>query len=237
MQLRKLVQKDLYAEYLRRDEYLIPFLRTRKLDVNKAADLLRTNLKWRKEERIDNLPSESFPQFESTYKTDLLTHTRDGRPVALFTFGSWDVRKAALSGQIKLLVRYLVKTVFEMPQLKAREEGLADGSNATQFVVIADLGGFNLRQQLCVRCPEFALGYIQNYEAHYPQSAASTMAINSPQIFNPIIQLTRPFMSEHFFTNFHLLGPHITDWKPKLDDFIEEKELPKRYGGTHPRNL
>jgi len=237
VKFRKVVKKDLYADYMHRDEYLIPWLRTRKLDVGKAAELLRANLKWRKDENVDDFPNESFPQFEATYKTDLQARTRDKMPVVLFPYSSWDVRKAALAGQAKQLIRYMMKTCFEMPQLKAREEGQADGTNATRFVMLADLSGYNLRQQGCVRCMEVPLAYVRNFEAHYPQSAAATLIINTPKIFDPVVQLTRPVMSEYYFKALQMLGPDKDDWKAKLDVIIDPNELPKRYGGKDSRQI
>ena len=39
--LKKLIVSDLYADYMHRDEYLIPWLRTKKLDVGQAVELLK----------------------------------------------------------------------------------------------------------------------------------------------------------------------------------------------------
>ena len=93
VQLRKAVEKDLYEDYMSRDEYLVRWLRTKKLDVNKAAELLRKNLKWRKEENADSMADEEFPQF-SGFLYENRVRDKEGRPVSLFAYSTWDTRKA-----------------------------------------------------------------------------------------------------------------------------------------------
>ena len=93
VKLRTAVAKDLYKDYMSRDEYLVRWLRAKNLDVNKAAELLRKNLKWRKEENADSMADEKFPQF-SGFLYENRVRDKEGRPVSLFVFSTWDIRKA-----------------------------------------------------------------------------------------------------------------------------------------------
>jgi hypothetical protein len=85
---------------------------------------------------------------------------------------------------MKLLVRYLIRGLFEVPEQMARAEGQADGTNATQIVIVSDLAGYNLRQHACIRCFEFYTGIVLNYEAHYPQLFNKLLVTNSKRIIH-----------------------------------------------------
>jgi len=233
---REIVKDLTYKDYMTTDEYLVRWLRAKNLDVNKAAELLRKNLKWRKEEDVDSMADEKFPQF-SGFLYENRARDKEGRPVSLFAYSTWDTRKAAISGQMKLLVRYAIRSACEVPEQMARAEGQADGTNATQLVIVADLGGYNLRQHACIRCFELYTGYVLNYEAHYPQLFNKVFATNTPQIFDQVLVVVRPIFSAHFANNLKILGPNKDEWKAELLKQIKEDDIPVRMGGTNSRKM
>jgi len=66
-------------------------------------------------------------------------------------FGKWDIRRVALAGRIDLLSRYLDR-ILEEAVTKVREQRNVTGNDVTQYVMIIDGNGYNLRQHACVSC-------------------------------------------------------------------------------------
>jgi hypothetical protein len=67
-----------------------------------------------------------------------------------FSFGDWDIRRAAISGQTERLVLYWAKIMEELMG-KVRQLQ-TEGYNVTQCNYIVDIKDYNVQQHGCTQC-------------------------------------------------------------------------------------
>lgn len=107
-------------------------------------------LTWRKENNIDALSSEDYPEFEAEYVTYLEGCDRSGRPVISVPIGKWDIRSASLAGLGPRLRRFMDK-IFEDATSFLRSVNDI-GVELYQATLILDLDGFDMKTHGCPKC-------------------------------------------------------------------------------------
>lgn len=140
------------------DAQLIRWLRARNLEVDKALDMLKISLEWRRENKVDGiLEREEVPK-EVQRMTPFanLGVDKNGYPIILLPMGRHDGRT--------LLEKYGADTCFKFNTIncekvrnmlrKASEE---QGRTVTQIVEIIDLEGYNYRQLTSKLCRDFMI--------------------------------------------------------------------------------
>lgn len=70
----------LNRDFMKYDIYLIRWLRSRDFDINAAEAMLRDNLKWRKERKMDTILKENWDDMWKDFHATIDTQDRDGRP-------------------------------------------------------------------------------------------------------------------------------------------------------------
>jgi hypothetical protein len=129
---------------------------------------------------MDTIEQEDWSDIASEYKVWADGHDKEGRPSkslnlnALILFfhlnlsefkfwlrsvlvlyanlGSWDLRRAVLSGKLERILRY-VSMIYERTTNRIREMA-ARNQTVSQGIVILDIADFNLRQHGCFQCKE-----------------------------------------------------------------------------------
>jgi len=225
----------LYKDYMTKDEFLINWLRTTKLNLQEAEQKLDKALQWRLDNKMDSILDEDFSQFERSYPFILDGHDKDGRPVIIFEFGKYDLRRIGISGNYNAFLRYLDR-YMELAVSKIREANAeTPEKHISQAVMIIDLNGFNIRQHMCIQCLPIYTHFISTYENYYPLAAYRLYVLNTPDIFQNIIQLIRPFMSEESRKDLTVYGYNRDQWRKVLLDNIPEDQLPQKFGGIKER--
>jgi hypothetical protein len=105
-------------------------------------------MEWRKENKISTIRNEDFSKFRKEFPIFVEGLDKDGRPIMIYLFGFFNLRKLALSGQVEEFKRYMVRN-FEEAHARIRSIGKA---NVSQIIELYDLNGFNPRQHLCLQC-------------------------------------------------------------------------------------
>ncbi|ODM90086.1 SEC14-like protein 2 [Orchesella cincta] len=138
---RQTVEPILKESYMKQDTYLIQWLRARNFDIHSAEQMLRANLKWRKENGIDYIENEDWSDMISDFHATMDTYDKTGRPVGVIDIYDWDIRRAVIQGKAPRLLRYIVWLVENVTtQVYQRQEKL--GMNVTQVVVLGNANGF-----------------------------------------------------------------------------------------------
>jgi len=223
----------LTQEYMTKPIFLLRWLRAANFNVETAERMLMNNLKWRRDNNIDNINNEDWSFFEEEFAYSVDTFDKTGRPIITIDSGKWDVRQAVLSGQRPRLVRWMVKMMEDATKLVRMQQ--ARGVNVTRWGMIYNLGYFNLVQSGCLQCLTVYTEFVQNYEKYYPNHASTITLVNTPGIFDVILRAIRPAMSPASRDTLQVYGTNKPQWQQALLKDIPKNQLPVEYGGTRRR--
>lgn len=65
---------------MKKDVYLIRWLRSKYFNIRDAEKMLMDHLKWRKDNKIDRIMKEDFSDMDNKYKYHLETHDKESKP-------------------------------------------------------------------------------------------------------------------------------------------------------------
>jgi len=230
---RPLVTKFLDNDFMKNDAYLVSFLRERNLDPEAAKEMLLTTLKWRKDQNIGNLLNEDFSEFEKKYPFNIEGVDKEGRPIQIAPAGQWRPRQAVLGGQLDKYNRFMIRSMLEIPFQKIQQlNAVSSDKNVSRYMLIFDMHGINAREHLCLQCIQVYANLVTTAEKYYPRLAYKTFFINSPRIFETVLSVIRPLMSEFTRNNLNVLDHNRDKWQKTLLEYVDSEQLPPRYGGT-----
>ncbi|ODM90082.1 SEC14-like protein 2 [Orchesella cincta] len=232
-EFRHRVEPMLKDNYMKQDAYLIQWLRgARKFDINAATEMLRMNLKWRKENAIDNMRNEDWTDMLQDFHTTIDTYDRTGRPIAVIDINDWDIRRSVIQGKGKRVMRYIMSRVENITgQAYERQE---KGMNVTQVVVLANAEGFNVIQHACPLCLPLWIQFIQYIESYYPEALDELIIINAPPTIQVVLEAIKPFLTKTTSDGIRIFNPNKAKWMEYLDAKMSREERRKPYGGTKP---
>jgi len=118
--------------YSEPDEILVTWLRARDLNVDRAEQMLRRHLIWRKNNQIDTLknwipPKCFFPVLHAG-------HDLDGCPIFLLPIGRWELRASIENGDIVPALRYIYQ-YLEKVISACRDAGVYQGKDVEAFAI------------------------------------------------------------------------------------------------------
>ncbi|ODN03993.1 SEC14-like protein 2 [Orchesella cincta] len=229
-QLKERVAPIVPHEYMKQDIYLIRWLRARNLDVNQAETMLLENLKWRKENRMDNILNEDFSELDRDYPFQIQYEDKEGKPIVTANFGDWDIRKLAISGKISSLNRHIDRG-FEMVTDKVRKLQ-ESGKVVAQWDFIINMENYKLSTAGLLTMSSYVPVSVNTYENHFPAHADKIMLINTPAIFELVLNIIRPIMSPLTRQTLKVYNTNKEQWQKELFEIVDRNELPPEYGGT-----
>jgi len=236
--LRTIIKdEELNLDYMKTDSYLLSWLRRHKFDVDTTAQSIRKALKWRKDYKVDNLPSEDFSVFTKNYPFDVEGVDRQGRPVWISQIGKWDIRRITLSGLQDKYDRYILY-LHELISKKMHERSEKHSDNVSYgFLVIIDLGGFNLRQHGCIQCFQESMKFDMQMDSVYPDGPYKTLLVNAPRIFNAFYRTIQSLRPDRPHDNSEVFDFDQQKWQKVLQKYMAPDQIPTQYGGTRKTNL
>ncbi|XP_035714226.1 SEC14-like protein 2 isoform X2 [Folsomia candida] len=213
---------------MKKDIYLVRWLRARNFNIHDAELMLINNLEWRKENGIDTILDEDWSDFEKDFPFDIQGCDKEGRPVITVPVGDWDIRKAVLAGKQKRTMRYFDKLFEEITTyIRISQE---KGENVKQYDLIVEMSNYNLINQGCAMCIPIYHHFLQTYANYYPGTGHSTTLVNVPNIFLTLWEILIPFRSSR--DEFHMYGKNTIEWQAALLKFIDKAQLTKAFGGV-----
>lgn len=228
---RSMVESLVDGRYKKSDAFLVRWLKAKEWDADAATKFLKAALDWRKANDIDTIgKGDPDPQMFETFMWDL-TFDKEGCPVLLIPLTDWkfkDYFKGASSyreGQDK----------FNTHQIQAwekTEESIHDDwSKCRQFSMIWDLDGFTYGQLGGSGGIEAMKKFMGTYENYHPEGLKGWYIINS----NPAMQLLFRILKSVTSSSTQEKAEFYKtkdEWKPVLQNVVEEELLPPRFGGT-----
>jgi hypothetical protein len=231
-EFRPLVENILTHDYQRIDSYLVRWLQARKLHVQDAVDMLTAAQKWRKENKIDSILDEEFPEFFNLiFSDDGVDY--EGRTVFTSSIGDFDIRKIAITGQGD---RYLRFSLYGLEKAVSRAATAVLKSNGTltdsRLVGVTDLQGFSLRKHACLTCIPLYIKSTRETEDNYPGITGFGVYINTPRRALPVFDVLLPFASPETRNALKIFGTNRTEWTAYIRTIIPPDQLTYQFGGT-----
>ncbi|KAL3196222.1 hypothetical protein MRX96_015526 [Rhipicephalus microplus] len=220
-QLRKLLEEE-EGFRVPPDDFLLPFLRTKKYRVDEAVKTVKKYFSARRDmpEVFDNL-SPSTIEYDTVFrrhKLALFPLVRDskGRAMAMLDFGSWTRDLCS--------IRHLMRCF-----IVGAECLLLDEETQIRGVVgVEDLKGLSVHHILELT-PSFLRMLITLAQDTFPVRVKGMYFLNTPTVFEGIYNIfMRPFISTKLKSRVHLVKGGLSE----LSDVFPLESLPKEYGGT-----
>ncbi|XP_065204875.1 SEC14-like protein 4 [Planococcus citri] len=232
LKLRERVRDCLTEDY-QDSEYLLRWLRDNKFDVDKAEQMLRKSIEWRREWKVDKLKNLELPELFKRYFTHGLSgFDKEGAPVVIVPFSDLDAPGILnLVGSDEFITGTL--KVFEYYQILARQRFSEFGPNAGKILLIIDMTGFHFK--LTTKLSEAKIlgrRLTQMYQDNYPDSMKHCFLLNVTSTFKLAFSMMSSYLGN--------LKPHIKLYKASefakakqdLLERVEADQLPAHYGGT-----
>ncbi len=212
------------------ESYLVRFLKARKLDLNKALEMFTDFLEWRKKNEIDQIELTEFPELfkiKTFYPHGFHKTDRQGRPIYI-----------EIIGELKLASMLQITTSERLLQYQVQEyERLIDkifpvcshiaGKNISQTFTIIDLKKLNAKL-LSKNLYEFLKLTSTQSQNFYPEILGQLYIINSGLLFKAAWAVCKSFVDEKTRKKISTFG---SDYKKKLFEIVDPKNLPKSLGG------
>ena len=213
------------------NDFLINFLRFRKLNVKATTKAIINYFHWKKKMNVDDIYSNY--QLKEKYKFQLiLPHgfhkiTKDGYPIFfqnMINFNSDELFKLGTGEEI---IRYIIKIM---------ETGIRDvlpicrkikGSYIYGIFIILDCKGLN-NSALKLKFLNLIRDYSQLAD-YYPELLISLYVINAGLVFRSFYSAIKIFLIEKVKKKFRVYGENFKDG---LLEKIAPENLPKFYGGS-----
>ncbi|CAG7716864.1 unnamed protein product [Allacma fusca] len=216
------------------DMDLLRWLRAREYNLDRAEDMLRKNLDWRKIQKLDDADNyQPPPNFIDDFPYELIGFDRENCPVVIFQSGRWDYKGAINSGIREEFLRFK-EMISERIVRTMRGKITSEGIPVTQFVSIVDMGQISFRQT-SISVLQMLKEEVSRFEANYPERLKATYVINIPWFFSIAMNFVHPFLTKRTLEKFNILKDE-TQWKEVLRELVSLEDLPVIYGGLNAKS-
>jgi len=205
------------TDYPIKNELLLCFLRARKYDVNRADRALKNYLKMCDQypDLTTNLQLQEL-QAHFNQRMQVITNNRDhlGRRIFIFRAGQWNPKISTSDDVFRC-------NVFCLQRLASDSETQIKG-----IVSIVDLKNLGIHHVRHVT-PSYAKKIASLIQDCFPLRFQAIHLINEPWIFNIILSIILPLLSEKIQKRIHHHGNCWTSLHAHVDAAV----LPEEYGG------
>ena len=214
------------------NDFLIHFLRARKLNIKKSTRMLLDYYHWKAKMNLDNLYSNYI--FKEKYKLQLLfPHgfhkvTKDGNPLYFQIMGQLNPDELFKLGSPEEITKYSVKIyeILERDYFKLCSQ--IKGSYIHGVFNVIDFKGINssiLNKKLISYVKE-TFKICQDY---YPESLAGCYVLNAGLLFRSFYTTVKIFLDAKTKAKIKVFGQN---YQQGLLEKIDKENLPKFFGGS-----
>jgi hypothetical protein len=213
------------------NDFLIRFLRARKLNIKKATRMLLDYYHWKAKMNLDYLYSNYV--FKEKYKLQLLfPHcfhkvTKDGKPIYIEIMGKLNPDELFKLSSMEEITKYSVQIYEKLERDYFKACSQLKGSYIHSVCNIIDFGGINssiLNKKL--------LAYVQETfkicQDYYPESLSESYILNANLLFRSFYSAVKIFLDAKTRNKIKVFG---SNYKESLLDKIDAENLPKFFGG------
>ncbi|KAE8634037.1 hypothetical protein XENTR_v10002181 [Xenopus tropicalis] len=211
------------------DYFLLRWLRARSFNLQKAENMLRKNVEFRKQMDSDNvLEKWQPPEVVQKYLSGgLCGHDREDSPIWYDVIGPLDPKGLLFSASKQDLMKTKMRDC-EVLHHACRMQSEKLGKRVEDVVMIYDVEGLGLKH-LWKPAVELYGEILQMFEDNYPEALKRLFVIKAPKLFPVAYNLIKHFLSEDTRRKIMVLGDN---WQDVLKKYIAPEELPQYYGGT-----
>ncbi|KAJ3478384.1 hypothetical protein NLI96_g9791 [Meripilus lineatus] len=200
---------------------LMKFLRARELDLTAAQTMMAATLKWRHEQKIDELLEETFDDSIFGKVGYVSGHDTDGRPVTYNLYGG-DLDIKVVFDDVQRFIRWRI-------QLMEKSIALLDFQTLDQMVQVHDYEGVSMVRDANQKAAAAEATNI--FQNHYPEFLVRKFFINVPTLLTWVFWLFKPLISAKTLSKFTLVGTGKPAISKELLPYIPADQLPQKYGG------
>jgi len=232
-EFRKRFQSGELNEDQSRDLFLVRWIRARNHNLDKAEEMLRKSLKWRKENDIDNISSWEPPkEIEAMVPIDILGTDADNIPYIVLNMGKVNLLQIVKTGQQATAIKYIQKTYEVVERQITGEKKQRDGTPVTAGVAIFSYKGFSFKTCANVGVAELFLNISKSFEANRPEILNKMYVINAGKAFTVLFSLVKPILATATRNKISVYNS-ASKWKPVLQKNIPADILPVAFGGSN----
>ncbi|KAM6155281.1 SEC14-like protein 5 [Rhynchocyon petersi] len=230
IQLRHWLQET-HQGKIPRDEHILRFLRARDFHLDKARDMLRQSLSWRKQYQVDSLLQTWRPPalLEEFYAGGWHYQDIDGRPLYILRLGQMDTKGLMKAVGEEALLRQVL-SVNEEGQKRCEINSRQFGCPISSWTCLLDLEGLNMRH-LWRPGVKALLRMIQVVEDNYPETLGRLLIVRAPRVFPVLWTLISPFINENSRQKFLIYSGSHYQGPGGLVDYLDKEVIPDFLGG------
>jgi len=215
------------------DVRLVRFLRARKFDLPNALKMVKDDIEWRKEERVDTILStfkkemKNGQAMQDNWPHEWHKVDKKGVPVYFERIGLADPKSWCNVNTLEDSVR------FHIYLMELGDQGFIDAVQKIErapdggILIVEDLTGLAWKHfySPAVNAVKECLLIDQD---HYPEALRKLYIINAPKIFTIFWKFFKPFMDPRTLEKTEVLG---SDFMSQLENEIDKEHIPKYLGG------
>jgi hypothetical protein len=212
------------------DFYLVRFLRARKLDQAKTLEMFTNFLKWRVENKIDDIENYTFPELDQVklyYPHGLHKTDKYGRPIYIEILGELRIDELFKVTTPERLLSYNSKCYERL-----LNEIFTSCSRAAKKHIHETLTILDLKKLTTKLLSKKTYGFLKmttyNSQNYYPEILGSLYVVNSGLLFKAAWSVCKAFLDEKTKKKVITLG---SDPKKELLKHIDIENLPSFLGG------
>jgi hypothetical protein len=193
------------------------YLRARKGDVGKAAEMLHNTLKWRLEFKPDDIKWQDVALEHETGKMYANGYDREGHPILVMRPRNENTK--GQEGQLLNLV-YILNTAIRL---------MSPG--VEQWVLVLDFGGYSLKNAPPMKTSRAVLDIMQN---HFPERLARAVLLDPPTLFYASYKIVEPFVDKHTREKVCFLRGKPEQLREQLNQYFDLSKLEQGLSGDLP---
>ncbi|KAI5933206.1 SEC14-like protein 5 [Manis javanica] len=230
MQLRHWVQET-HKGKIPKDEHILRFLRARDFHLDRAREMLRQSLSWRRQHQVDLLLQTWRPPalLEEFYAGGWHYHDIDGRPLYILRLGHMDTKGLMKAVGEEALLQHVL-SVNEEGQKRCEGNTKQFGRPISSWTCLVDLEGLNMRH-LWRPGVKALLRMIEVVEDNYPETLGRLLIVRAPRVFPVLWTLISPFINENTRQKFLIYSGSNYQGPGGLVDYLDKDVIPDFLGG------
>jgi len=209
------------------DTFLLRWLKTKDMDVEKTKAGLMETFKWRQDNKIDSILKDYTADAElvKLFPYEIIGHDKENCPILIHDVQRHNPKKIIDKYGKEQLVRFADYNIEKIAQA-CRDK------NVQQIFIIVDAKKFTFKQLTSPGATELALDEVKRLEQHYPDGLKQLVVVNAPKVAKLAYKIVKPFVNENTLKRVKLFPKCNVKVKTFLSQYIELDQLPEKYGGT-----
>lgn len=217
------------------DAYLLRFLRARKFDLTKALQMWTNFIKWRHENKIDDIGNFAFTELDEVrkhYPHGYFRTDRKGRPIYIERVGRLKITQLFNVTTQERLVQYYCQSYETLLHDIFPACSRAAGAPVVHTVTILDLAGSTM-SMMSKKVYDFIQLASKIAQDNYPEILGQMFIVNAPMLFTGIWTVIKAWIDDKTKAKIKILG---SKYQKELFEVVDPNDLPDFLGGKVPES-